>query len=92
MFGKREKKHSGSMEPVEGTGNVWGKKILGMWNGWKLGISRVTEEKHSGNVEPAEETGDVWENRRKHSGNVEPVGEKLGMSGKRERNILGMQN
>ena len=73
MFGKREKKNSGSMEPVERTGNIWGKKILGMWNGQKLGISRVTEKKHSGNAELVEETGNVWENRRKHSGNVEPV-------------------
>ena len=92
MFGKSEKKHSGSMEPVEGTGNIWRKKILGMWNGWKLGISRVTEKKHSGNAELVEETGDVWENRRKHSENVEPVGGKLGMSGKREKNILRMRN
>jgi len=75
MFEKREKKHSGSMEPVERTGNVWGKEILEIWNRWKLGISRVTEKKHSGHAELAEETGDVWENRRKHSGNVEPVGE-----------------
>jgi len=92
MFGKREKKNSGSIEPVEETENVWRKKIPGMWNGWEMGISRVTETKHSGNAEPAEETGDVWENRRKHSGNIEPVEGKLRMSGKREKNILRMRN
>jgi len=37
MFEKRKKKHSGSIEPVERTGNVWRKKFqgYGMSGNWE---------------------------------------------------------